>query len=1016
MIPTPRAVRVILFAIAIAALGAGLAPRARAQQYQVRTWEVADGLPGSEIKSIAQDRDGRMWFTTRSGLVSLDSVGFEKADLPELSYSESAGQLLVDPAGDVWALFSGTQAALYHWNGHVWDRHAAPPHLEGSVYSFRHGAFAGTPDGPLLATVTRRGDFAIREGGGWRECPDLPVQPDSIRTLAGADGLFYAGTSDGLYVIPATAPERAREVVLDTPSPGVMALAWEAGTRTLWVVGADWIGHLDDDGFILDSRDAPFLHIPEYPDVIAAPDRRGGLYIGNLVALYHHRPDRALDLLGQRNGLVIDGATTLFVDREGVLWQGTERGLSKLVSRRFANYTREQGLPTAEVTVVMARADGEVVLGHRHHLTFWDQDRRVVSLGTVDPRVRIIDMVEDPHDGSLWLAGRVLGLGHYTEDDGFTWERPDTPEPTHAVAVEFDAAGRLWYSATEEVFIRDREGPDRPVAVDWSPGGRPYCRVLEALPGGAMALGTTNDGVFVVAPDGATRHHRFRDPAQDRANSIYALHGDPDGTLWVGTTAGLFQARGDSLAAAVLAGEGITDPVYFVLRDAAGRLWCGASDGVYRFDGQELVHFTAETGLVGRETNRHAGLATPDGRVWIGTDRGLSIYRDDLDLYRPLAPRVVLDRLEARGQVFGLDADVSVPPGARSLVFRYRVLTTAGDSRLRTRTRLVGFDDAWPAPDDAGNQELRYTNLEPGDYRFEVQAAGSGQPWSDVVTSGVITVPGPVWQRGWFIALVAVLGLAFVASGVVLLIQRAYTRRLRAEVEGQVAENLRIQTELQRADKLRSLGVLAGGIAHDFNNLLTVILGNLSLLAIAPGLEADGHGRVETATGALHKARHLANQLLTFSRGGAPVLRVGSLADVIDESASFVLRGADVSCTSDLPDDLWPVALDSDQMNQVVNNLLLNARQAAAPGGAVRIVGRNLPAAPAGLQAGRYVEIRVEDNGPGIAPADLPHVFDPYFTTKSSGSGLGLATAYSIVERHGGRLEALSPAGGGAVL
>jgi PAS domain S-box-containing protein len=224
-----------------------------------------------------------------------------------------------------------------------------------------------------------------------------------------------------------------------------------------------------------------------------------------------------------------------------------------------------------------------------------------------------------------------------------------------------------------------------------------------------------------------------------------------------------------------------------------------------------------------------------------------------------------------------------------------------------------------------------------------------------------------------------------------------------------VTERLRAEQELIRAQKLEALGVLAGGIAHDFNNLLTSIFGHLELVlaGVPEGSEAEQDLRV--AAGSLEQGRRLTHQLLTFARGGAPVRRICHL-DRLARDAVALSLGASSSVLGELevlPGSL-PVDVDEGQIAQVLGNLLINARQAMPSGGVVRVtVGPR-------IQAGReWVELSVVDSGEGIASEDLGRVFDPFFTTKANGTGLGLATAHSIVARHGGTLSLDSTRGEG---
>jgi PAS domain S-box-containing protein len=236
-----------------------------------------------------------------------------------------------------------------------------------------------------------------------------------------------------------------------------------------------------------------------------------------------------------------------------------------------------------------------------------------------------------------------------------------------------------------------------------------------------------------------------------------------------------------------------------------------------------------------------------------------------------------------------------------------------------------------------------------------------------------------------------------------------------------LTERERLQGEVLKLQKLESLGVLAGGIAHDFNNLLTGILGNVSL---ARSLLPPGQETVEIlaeAEGASRRAAELAYQLLTFAKGSEPVKRAVSVRGLVEATSSLVLRGTRATLTLDLPERLRDVEADEGQLGQALTNILLNAVQAMPEGGTVRVSaadvrvepGGPLPVAP-GLAPGAYVRLRVADTGPGIDRAHLHRVFDPYFTTKATGSGLGLASVHSILRKHGGAVTVRSAPGEGA--
>ncbi len=232
-----------------------------------------------------------------------------------------------------------------------------------------------------------------------------------------------------------------------------------------------------------------------------------------------------------------------------------------------------------------------------------------------------------------------------------------------------------------------------------------------------------------------------------------------------------------------------------------------------------------------------------------------------------------------------------------------------------------------------------------------------------------------------------------------------------------ISELRQLEQERLRADKLESIGLLAGGIAHDFNNILTSVMGNASLAKMLVNPEDDIQEPLNAIESSSLRARELTMQLLTFSRGGQPVKQAVSLADLVKEAARFALSGSNVTWEFQFQPGLWPVEADPGQINQVLNNLIINADQAMPGGGVIRINMENQDVREnevPGLAMGRFVRLSISDSGIGISQEHLARIFDPYFTTKQKGSGLGLATVYSIIRRHGGLITVESKVQKGA--
>lgn len=230
-----------------------------------------------------------------------------------------------------------------------------------------------------------------------------------------------------------------------------------------------------------------------------------------------------------------------------------------------------------------------------------------------------------------------------------------------------------------------------------------------------------------------------------------------------------------------------------------------------------------------------------------------------------------------------------------------------------------------------------------------------------------------------------------------------------------VTEEKRTKEELAKVKKLESVGVLAGGIAHDFNNILAAILGNVELAAlyIEPGSQA--HTLLEESKKASIRAKGLTQQLLTFSKGGNPVKQTASISKIIIDSANFVLHGSSVVCDYCIAEDLWQVKIDTGQISQVIQNIIINARHAMPDGGVVEVSCENIIGnydETENLPAGEYIKITIADGGTGIPRHFLDKVFDPYFSTKQEGSGLGLAICHSIICKHDGNIAVQSSSKG----
>lgn len=231
-----------------------------------------------------------------------------------------------------------------------------------------------------------------------------------------------------------------------------------------------------------------------------------------------------------------------------------------------------------------------------------------------------------------------------------------------------------------------------------------------------------------------------------------------------------------------------------------------------------------------------------------------------------------------------------------------------------------------------------------------------------------------------------------------------------------ITERRHSEAALHNIQKLESLGILAGGIAHDFNNLLGGIFGYVDLARMESSKEVHDSYLLSALTG-IERARSLTQQLLTFAKGGAPIKKIERLTPFIQEVTQFALSGSSISCRFDIQEELWACEFDKNQIAQVIDNIVINAQQAMPGGGTIEVSVCNIPLGEnvhPFLKTGNYVRFSIKDHGIGIPKEFLPRIFDPFYTTKPKGHGLGLATCFSIITRHEGCIEVESEPGKGS--
>ncbi len=1130
----------------IVALIVATAAPVLAQHYMVRNYSESDGIPNSYISDITQGIDGRIWILTRSGLVVYDGTTWERVDIP-IDNPELA-RMHIDARGRPCVLAAtGAFDILEHGLWIETRGSTVDDVLRSSVTRFDFGLVEDESGTHVFAASLNGGVHRLLDGA-WIPTRVLDqLGAARIRALQVVGRHVLVASDVGLGTLDADSFEPSIHERLGIPHGPILGLALEPGDACvgefdgLWIVGAKSIGVVRNDRYVEILRDwNPFDFGSESMPHFAA-DGRGQLFFGDAQNLWCVREDsRTMTPLGMEQGLVAQGATALFVDRERLLWVGTRNGLSKLVGRRFVNFDSRRLIAQDDIASTLELASGDILCGHNSELSILRATgiaRVQLPMGGEDLNThgRVLSMCRDDGNGA-YLAGWALGLGHFDGDRTVKWYSIPGRSDEQVSGVARAPDGGVWVGGALGV---DELAPDLASLVAGRSHDTSLARSLVCTPSGVVYAATLH-GLSIF--DGRD----WRDVTNGESaalSDLFSVHVAGDGRVWIGSRGGLEFFDGDELVAPAKGDPSIKIPVYAIFEDLDHRIWIGTRDGVYVWNGATLAHYSVENGLAGRDVNRGACLVDRLGRVWIGTERGLSMYERKFDEVDRRPPTLQIVDFDLGARRFSGDQSLDLGSDEHSLIVRALAASFVDERRINYRYRMVGFDPKWIESSGSTMFSTRYTNLPPGEYRFEIQASTVEDVSGPITSSLPIVVEKPFWRRGWFLssAALSLAALVFALNGIVS--QRRYARRLAVEVrertrelsssreeiarekerlaatlasiadaviaideEGRVllmnraaerlfeideahalrrpvdeivrlartdglpfdtsllreprdnrldsleltiasrgadgsivslavapilsegrtagavialqdiSERRRLESQLARSERLKSLGVLAGGIAHDFNNVLTAVGGQLGLLELE--LPGDDHvaARLRASRTALDRAGDLAQQLLTFARGGEPVRAPASIAEILRDTAQLAFSGSSVSWTADFPDDLRAVDVDKGQVNSVFENLLINARQAMPHGGRVTIGAQNVDAGRKthpSLEAGRFVRVDIDDQGFGIAPEHLERVFDPFFTTKPGGTGLGLATAYSIVHRHGGAITVRSRVGAG---
>lgn len=970
-----------------------------------RVFDKTDGLPSNWINDLVQTQDGFIWLATDNGLVRYDGSVFHlfsRSNTSELPASE-VRVLTEDSDGVLWI---GTSYGLSRYIPGRPGRFESVDAISGTTVRAIYEDRSGT-----IWIGTHRKTYRGTRESGFEPVPSAPI--DARTFCETVDGTFWLGARSGLY----RQNGQTFEHVTHQRLPAQMANSSGVPKTQVNVIFTDsdgdvWVGanrallHYSDGKFTERGR---ALTTQQIYDVTQA--NNGAIYVAARFGLYRSvqgRPfnqisdeesafclleDKIGDLWvghGDNRGLVRfrgNPARILF-DKSRVhciytdpasndLWIGSDNGLHRLRSGSLTSFDVEDGLPARRVNVIMKGAHNSLWIGTARGAITWDGSRLVPDsttepLSEVNVGCALLDSA-----GRLWL-GFASGRGAILADGRLT----DLPElGTRRLHWFFEDSDNI-------VWIGHERGLYRSV-----------------------------DGAIVRCEEDALR------PLQ---NPRYLCHEvDEEGTLWMGTSNGIARFKAGQFDAFPPECGLQADNIERIAADDSGNLWFGGRDGLFRVVMTELDEFAD-----GRRVQVNSfrvegfdrfppirafsrGCLTHAGNLLVVGEKGIVELPTATIGGSPQVPTLHFSEVLLDGQTIPFNNPFQIQAGRRRLSFTYSIPEFTYPEHVEAKYRLDGYDQDWV---NAGSdRRAEYTDLRPGNYSFTVAARVGGNEWREIRAPIVFTVEPRVWETMWFRFLALLTGIML---GVIYFRYRMrHVRRQNEALRREITERHRAEEEarrnmeqLARVSRAASMGEITTSIAHEVKQPLFAIVSNAQTAQKLLALEQPD---IDEVTDALNdiandgkRASSIIDHVRALVKKGERRRQRLNLNDLVHDVAKLVapeIHRRGLTLSLQLTDNLPVTMGDAIELQQVILNLLINAAQAMkhTPAEQRQLIVRTHSSGP-------NVVIAVADSGHGVPDNQIDRLFEPFYTTKAEGTGMGLAINRTIVEAHGGEIAAVA--------
>ncbi len=989
-----------------------------AQSYPVQTYTLENGLNTNYVHDVTQDQQGRMWFATEYGVSVYDGYVWKnysaEEGLPRLEYflikADSNNNIIAIP------YLSSNQIAIFKNN--TWTLIYELPHFERDQNIFTSFDIIYENSEPVYYFGTNEGIHYYKNNKWYRITKNDGLLNNRINTIKSYQNKLYVCTENGLSVINDGKIDNSINSLINVTSNQIKSIDFEnvknKSEPKIWLLGNKWIGVIKDRKFdIVTSNNMMTTDFPspKLRHICFTYDKVDRIYYGNdIEKFYFEISSKKVIAADQENRFTSSGSSAIFLDRESNIWFTSYRGIDKVSNFSFQNYFKENGLLENEVTAICEVEPEYYIFGHNHGITILKDDKfSTITLTTPKDKnyftSRILDICKDS-TGNVWIAASELGIGKMNHSKEIKWIKSGIT--SQATSVITDKHGTVWVGSENGLFKISED--KYKLILD---NNKEFLRTRKLfIDENGVIYGACTDGLAILK-NGV--YKKLTISKQQYGSSIFAIQNYVNNKKLIGTANGLYILENDTINYFPGNNPVINRKIFFISKDKSNNYWFGTNDGVIKWDGNTTRLFSEKDGLSGRETNRSAYTLDSFGRIWIGTDHGVSCYLPQYDM--PIHPPVItsIELEDSKGLISDLTKSYKTSNGESSFIFRFRSISFKNENLIQYRIRLEGFDNNWTEVGTRNN--IRYTNLEPGKYKLLVQAKNLGSDWSKTYESNIITILSPFYTRWWFILIsLSIIGFTlYMIHNYISEIK--YAHKLEEEVQNRTAELKKSEAELLELnatkDKFFSI------VAHDLKSPFQGLLGLSNIL-----VENDGEfskEEIKNISNDINKTSKnlytLIEQLLDWAQIQTnrmecyiEKLELSSIINNVLEINAQNYEAKSIEIENKVTDNIY-VSVDKRMLNSILNNLISNAVKFSHRNGKISISTE--------LKA-KYVEICIEDNGVGLEKEKIDKLFriDQNISTKGTegelGTGLGLILCHEMVDKLGGDIWVKSEKGKGS--